>query len=919
MALLDRFKPQPKWKNTDPAVRVSAIQALDDAADETAAVLASLAAEDPDARVRRTAVARLLDPTVLSRAARQDTEEGVRQKAVERLLALAQDGLAPNQTDGFSRAEAALAALDEPRHLAVVAKGEADDRLRRRAVERLTDAKALGSVARHAKDAGIAALAAEHIDDPGELLNVAMKTEHKQAGVVAVERLAAASPADRAAFEQIAERAAEKAVSRRARAAVQAIDEAEAERRVAEEAERERERERQREEERLARERERLAREAAREAALAPRRELCERMEAAVAEAQADDIDRARAEWEGFPPANAAEWTGDLDALRTRFEKACGDIGLAIEARAAADAARARLDELAAEAETTAALESLGEAKIGLNGLDADWSALEPHLDALGDAGASIRARYAAARERVATREAERHATEAKALADNLRRLERLADRIEKRAPAPDLTLREAERAMKELRPVLDEPGPLPTRQERDTIVERLKQAQAALAPRARELREMDDWKRFANAAVQEDLCARTEALLKRLGEPEPPGLDVVAKELREINTKWREAAEAPRAQAQALWHRYRRAFDPIQLLCREHFAAQAQERAANLTAKLALCQRAEALAESTDWIKTADELRALQAEWQKIGPIPHEQSKAIWQRFRAACNRFFTRRHDDLAKRKEVWSGNQAKKVALCERAETLAESTEWDTAAAELRRLQNEWKTIGPVKKTKAEALWNRFRAACDRFFERYKQRDAIALEARVQGREASVVAFEELAAGATPERDAAELREAVREVRRRWDQAGPIPTDRMAPLEARYAQALELILTARPDVFRGTDLDPEANLQKLEKLCARIEKLAADEPSQPTSSEALAAMLREALAANTIGGRPSEESRIKAAIEEVRQAQAAWRRVGPAPRDAVHELTRRFHRACDRVFEQQRKRVPVGPPAR
>jgi hypothetical protein len=917
VSLLDRFKPQPRWKHADPAVRVSAIQALDDADDSTAEVLASLAAQDPDVRVRRTAVARLLDPSVLGRAARDDADEAVRQKAVERLLALAQNGVTPNGTGGFSRAEAALAALDEPRHLAVVAKGEADDRLRRRALERLTDAKALGSVARHAKDAAIAALAVEHINDPNELLNVAMKTDHKQAGVMAVERLAVASPADRNAFEQIADRAAEKAVARRARAAVQAIDHADAAQRAAEEAERERQREREREEARLAREREQQAREAAREAALAPRRALCERMESAVAEAQADDVQRARAEWEGLPTSD--EGTEDVDALRARFDKACGDIGRAIEARAAADAARARLEELAASAETTAALESLGEARIGLGAIEPEWRALEPHLDALGEAGAATRARYAAARERVAAREAERHAAETKALADNLRRLERLADRIEKRAPAQDLTLREAERAMKELRPAIDEPGPLPTTQDRDTIIERLKKAQAALAPRARELREMDDWKRFANAAVQEDLCARTEALLKRLGEPDPPGLDAVAKELREINAKWREAAEAPRAQAQALWHRYRRAFDPIQLLCREHFAAQAQERAANLTAKLALCERAEAVAESTDWIKTADELRALQAEWQKIGPVPHEQSKAIWQRFRSACNRFFTRRHDDLAKRKEMWSANQAKKVALCERAEALAESTEWDSAAAELRRLQNEWKTIGSVKKTKAEALWNRFRAACDRFFERYKQRDAIALDARVKNREAAVVAFEELAATATPDRDATELRDAVREVRRRWDSAGPIPTDRMAPLDARYNEALERILSARPDVFRGTDLDPDANLQKLEKLCVRVEKLAVDEPSQPTSSEALAAMLREALAANTIGGRPSEESRIKAAIEEVRQAQAAWKRVGPAPRDAVNELARRFHHACDRVFEQQRKRVPVGPPAR
>ena len=78
MSLLDRFKPQPRWKHADPAVRVAAIQALDDAADDTAEVLASLAAEDPDVRVRRTAVSRLLDAAVLGRAARNDSDEAVR-------------------------------------------------------------------------------------------------------------------------------------------------------------------------------------------------------------------------------------------------------------------------------------------------------------------------------------------------------------------------------------------------------------------------------------------------------------------------------------------------------------------------------------------------------------------------------------------------------------------------------------------------------------------------------------------------------------------------------------------------------------------------------------------------------------------------------------------------------------------------
>lgn len=958
MSFLDRFKPQPKWKHAEGAVRLAAVQELDASAAETTGVLAALATEDPDARVRRAAVARLADTEALGRVARHDADETVRQKAIDALLELAQDERAARDAGVFARAEAALAALAEPKHLGTIAKGTADDRLRRRAVERLGDGKALGSVARHAKDAAVAALAVEKITETHELLNVALKTDHKQAGLIALERLAAAAPGDRATFEQIADRAAEKAVARRARALVQGLDEAEAARRAEEEAQRQRELELRQEEERRAQALARLAREAAREAALAPRRALCERIEALVREARStededeDEIDRARAEWEGLPAASPndgnEDWTGDFDALRKRFERACAAAAdaaaRAAEARAAADAARARLDQIATTAEALAARDSVAEARISLTPLESEWRGLEPHLAALGADGEAITARFGAARDRIARREAEKREAEEKGARDNLRRLERLAERIEKRAPADDLTLREAERAIKEVRAAIDAPGVVPSKADRDAIVERLKSAQAALAPRARELRELDDWKRFANAAAQEELCAKTEALLKAMqAPPEPvPGedghridasgdgprvdapaergpridLEAIAKQLREINTRWREAAEAPRGQAQALWHRYRRAYDPIQARCREFFAKQAEERGANLAAKLALCARAEALADSTDWIKTADELRALQAEWQKIGPTPHDQAKAVWLRFRGACNRFFTRRHEDLAKRKETWAANQARKVALCERAEALAESTEWDAAASEIRRLQNEWKTVGSVKKAKAEALWTRFRAACDRFFERYKQRDALALEARVQGREAAAAAMEALASA---DGDPAALRDAVRDARRRWDQAGAIPPDRLAPIEARFTNALDRLLVARPDAFRGTDLDPDANLQKLEKLCARIEKLASDEPSQATSSQALAAMLREALAANTIGGRPSEEGRIRAAIEEVRQAQSAWKRVGPAPRDAARELARRFHRACDRVFEQQRKRVPVGPPAR
>jgi hypothetical protein len=176
---------------------------------------------------------------------------------------------------------------------------------------------------------------------------------------------------------------------------------------------------------------------------------------------------------------------------------------------------------------------------------------------------------------------------------------------------------------------------------------------------------------------------------------------------------------------------------------------------------KNALVERAEALADSTDWIKTADELKKLQAEWQKIGPIPRQDTKDTWKRFRDACDRFFTRRNTDLAQRKETWSANLARKDALCARAEELAASREWERAAAEIRRLQADWKTIGPVRRSKSEAIWQRFRAGCDTFFERYKRRDEIELEAKQADREALVTEMESLA-GVTAEPSSAETGE-------------------------------------------------------------------------------------------------------------------------------------------------------------
>src|SRR5204863_8117158 len=119
-----------------------------------------------------------------------------------------------------------------------------------------------------------------------------------------------------------------------------------------------------------------------------------------------------------------------------------------------------------------------------------------------------------------------------------------------------------------------------------------------------------------------------------------------------------------------ALWGRFKTAHDEVWSKCEGHFAAEAQARADNLAKKTVLCEKAEAVAESTSWIQTAEEIKQLQAEWKAIGPVSRGREKAIWDRFRTACDRFFTRRHEALAQRKKTWSENLAKNDALCRRA---------------------------------------------------------------------------------------------------------------------------------------------------------------------------------------------------------------------------------------------------------
>ncbi len=368
---------------------------------------------------------------------------------------------------------------------------------------------------------------------------------------------------------------------------------------------------------------------------------------------------------------------------------------------------------------------------------------------------------------------------------------------------------------------------------------------------------------------------------------------------------QWRRALTGAREVAPELVARWDSAHAPLRARCDAAQQERQVEHEENLRKKEALVLRAEALAGSSDWLKTSEELQKLQNEWKTVGPVPARHAKSVWERFRKPCDEFFTRRKADLDQRKQSWHQNLERKQALVARAEVLAQSNEWNAAAAEIKRLQAEWKAVGPVRKNQSEVIWQRFRTACDQFFARYKQRDQLAAEAAVGDRDAWLTEAEGwLGPDATPPAD---LAQRLLALQGRWRQSrasGPSA----AAQDQRLQRLRQALVTAHPEAFRGTDLDAEALRKRREKLVERAEALAAQVGASGAapSGTSVADQLRQALAKNALGGKAAAEGRARAWQEELQQVRGAWERLLALPGDEADFLAQRFDAACERTAQ-------------
>ena len=890
--LIERFRSKPEWQHADPAVRADAVLRLSASEREIALALAH---EDPDARVRRAAVKKVSDTAALAGIASADADAGVRDEAEARLA-----HLAVHEHDEAA-ARAAVAGLREAKHLAAVAKGAPLRSAREAAILALSDPRLLASIVRESEDIPTRLLALGRIEDGPTLLALALKIEQKAVAVAAVDRLA-----DPEALKAVTQKARASAAARRARARLETGEPATpAPAAPVPAAAQDDEKERLAYEEARARH-EREAAERAR--ALDARVAIAAAVDAAEGEAIPQALAHAREEWAGLPALAGTE--GEALDARVSAALATGE-----KRHAAFLAGLARREELSALVQKAEELvdQELGAARAAFSAVEAQWREATAAAD-LPD----LRARFDAVAARLRERGHAVRAEQAQKDQEHLDHLLRLADRAEALvAKGASVSLRDADHALRDIREALDHPGHFPTRKDREVAMARLDAARKHLYPLLQQLREDAEWKRWANVTVQEELCQKAEALLAE------EDLEKAANALRDLDASWKQAKEAPKDDAEALWTRFKAARDQVKAKTDAWFAKQAEELAGNLKQKEALIEKAEALAGSSDWLKTAEELRKLQAEWKTIGPVPRAVSQRVWERFRKPCDQFFTRWQEHRNVRSHEWAENLAKKEALCEKAEALAGSTDWEAASAELKRLQADWRAIGAVKKSRSEAIWQRFRAACDLFFDRYKNRDEHARQAAQQARETICAELEALLPlEGEPGEPPADLVSRLSAAQTAWRQAGGLPQDQMAALDARFAAARDRVVETFARALEGTDLDPEASRRKAEKLVLRVEGLLAElgpggGAPRPQNAEELAARLRDALASNTIGGKAAVEAKWHSASVEVEAAQAAWKRLGPVPGEAGRDFTARFEQACRRFFEERPKPEKVERP--
>lgn len=390
-----------------------------------------------------------------------------------------------------------------------------------------------------------------------------------------------------------------------------------------------------------------------------------------------------------------------------------------------------------------------------------------------------------------------------------------------------------------------------------------------------RDMRDLDFKK---NLEAKEAFCESAE----KLAENENV-LDAF-KELQKLHEQWKEYGPVAKEFREQIWDRFKAATAVINKKHQAYFEELKAQYVKNLEAKTKLCEKVEEIAAkadiqySSEWNALSKEIADIQKEWRAIGFATKKENQNIYDRFRAACDKFFERKRDYYSEFKENMNSNLEQKLALIEQAEALKDSSEWKKTTDKFINLQNQWKEIGAVPRKKSEQLWKRFRAACDEFFtERDKhQKPENDFYGNLKAKKALI---EEIKTFSTD--DETLKRDAAESFNERWLAIGFVPFKEKDAVAAAFKEAMQEKFpdfhgVGKNDSRRGGNRGQRGPMSEKDKLVQKYNRLQQDIDTYENNIGFFAASKNSAALISQM------ESRIEEAKNELKELEKQIRDV-------------------------------------
>jgi K+/H+ antiporter YhaU regulatory subunit KhtT len=390
-----------------------------------------------------------------------------------------------------------------------------------------------------------------------------------------------------------------------------------------------------------------------------------------------------------------------------------------------------------------------------------------------------------------------------------------------------------------------------------------------------KDLSKIQETEKYENLKKKYDIIDKIKDLVNR-----EESINKTFQEFRALQTEWHSTGVVPQSSLKDLWENYHHNVEIFYDYIKINKELRDLDLRKNLEAKIVLCEKAEELLLEPNPVNAFKVLQDFHDQWREIGPVPPESKNEIWERFREATTQVNKRHHEYFEKQKDDQRKNLDAKIVLCEQVEAInlleiKNFKDFDERADKIVALQKMWRTIGFAPKKQNNKVYQRFRDACDAFFER--KRNFYADNKEVQQNNLQLKT--ELCIQAEALQDSTDWKTTSDELiklQKEWKEIGPVPRKQSEKTWKRFRKACDHFFNRKTEYFASLDTSYEDNLGAKLKIIEELENF-------------------------------ESGNDVQSAFEKLKELQRKWTEIGYVPFNMKDEITNRYRNAINKQFDR------------